>query len=198
MRRSHSLGHLGQVLAVTVAVVTAAALVSGCTAPPRLTYTYSLRTIGPVHTDVRVVSTLAHGVYADPRGWSLGGRIAFREVAAGGDFTLWLATAGSVPTFSPACSVEYSCTVGRNVIINEARLAAGPPGYRGPDTLVSYRTMVLNHETGHWLGLGHRFCGAPGAVAPVMQQQSISLQGCRANAWPLPAEIAAVAAPRRL
>ncbi len=81
---------------------------------------------------------------------------------------------------------------------DEAELAAGPPGYRWPDTLTSYRTMELNHETGHWLGLGHRFCGAPGAVASVMQQQSVSLQGCRANALPLPAETAAVAAPRRL
>ena len=44
---------------------------------------------------------------------------------------------------------------------------------------------------GHFLGLGHVECPAEGAPAPVMMQQSKGLNGCRANPWPLPAEIAA-------
>ncbi len=62
MRYRKSPGHLGNAVA---AVSVGAAFVSGCTAPPappRLTYTYSVRTAGPVHTDVRVLSTLADGV----------------------------------------------------------------------------------------------------------------------------------------
>ena len=49
-----------------------------------------------------------------------------------------------------------------------------------------YRHMVVNHETGHWLGLGHVNCAAPGSAATIMQQQSMDLQGCTPNAWPQP------------
>jgi hypothetical protein len=52
--------------------------------------------------------------------------------------------------------------------------------------------MEINHETGHWLGLGHSNCAGPGQAAPVMQQQSIDMQGCRINSWPLPWELDAV------
>ena len=44
--------------------------------------------------------------------------------------------------------------------------------------------MVVNHETGHWLGRGHAGCPRPGALAPVMMQQSKGLDGCRLNPWP--------------
>ena len=52
--------------------------------------------------------------------------------------------------------------------------------------------MVINHETGHWLGLGHAYCSGPGQLAPIMQQQSIDMQGCQINSWPLPWELDAV------
>jgi len=57
--------------------------------------------------------------------------------------------------------------------------------------LLSYRQMVINHEVGH--RLGHRdnetVCSAPGAPAPIMQQQSIDLRGCAMNPWPLSSEL---------
>ena len=52
-----------------------------------------------------------------------------------------------------------------------------------------YRHMVVNHEMGHWLGSGHQYCGGIGQPAPVMQQQSIDLQGCAFNPWPLDWEL---------
>jgi hypothetical protein len=55
-------------------------------------------------------------------------------------------------------------------------------------TLPEYRAMVVNHETGHQLGFNHLYCQGTGQLAPVMQQQSISLQGCLFNAWPTTAE----------
>ena len=51
--------------------------------------------------------------------------------------------------------------------------------------------MVINHEVGHWLGHGHETCATKGGPAAVMQQQSIDLEGCRFNPWPLESEIVA-------
>ncbi len=187
--------------AFAVVLICGVVLPSACTPPPpRITYTYSLSVAGTVHLhdpDVAVLSKLAKRVLNDSRGWSLGGKIAFKPVLYGGDFTIWLASPDQLPLFSPICTSNLSCSVGRNVIINSVRFHHATT-YGWPASLTSYQIMVINHEVGHWLGLGHRYCPAPGAIAPVMQQQSISLQGCRANSWPTPPELATVAAARHL
>ena len=50
--------------------------------------------------------------------------------------------------------------------------------------------MVVNHETGHFLGLDHASCSGPGRPAPVMMQQSKGLNGCHFNPWPTARELA--------
>ena len=173
---------------------------AGSVRPPRaprsgvvVTFTYSVRAAGPVRTSLTEFGAAARRVYGDPRGWSLGGRVAFRQVPAGGEFTLWVATPERVAAFGSVCDRTWSCRSGRNVIVNEARWLSGSPSGLLAGDLAGYRAMVVNHETGHWLGLSHGRCPAAGGLAPLMQQQSIALQGCRPNPWPTAAERAAVA-----
>lgn len=123
----------------------------------------------------------------DPRGWSLGGAVAFRPVARGGRFVVRLVAPATVASY-PSCSAYYSCRSGEHVLINAVRWRDGAATYADLD---AYRRHVLNHEVGHALGFGHATCA--GGEAAVMQQQSKGLGGCRARPWPLPAERRALA-----
>jgi hypothetical protein len=152
-------------------------------------HTYIVRTRGHIVANIAKFAARAAETYADPRGW-LRAHHRFKRVSSGGDFTLLLAQARYLPTYSSVCSVLYSCRVGRNVIINQSRWRHSSVHFTG--TKATYRTMVVNHETGHWLGRPHAQCSGPGKLAPVMQQQSKGMQGCRPNAWPLAREIRAV------
>ncbi len=155
----------------------------------RRTATYSVATRGHITADLKKFKRLAQQTYNDPRGWR-GKGVKFRRVASGGAFTLVLAEASTVPSFSSACSATYSCRVGRYVIINQTRWQqATPPWNQAGGSLRNYRHMVVNHETGHWLGKGHASCPGPGRLAPVMQQQSKGLGGCRFNPWPTAGEL---------
>lgn len=154
----------------------------------RRVVTYSVETRGPVSASVPRFRKLAQQTFDDARGWR-GSGIRFQRVSRGGDFSLVLATADWLPRFSSGCSAEWSCRVGRYVVINQLRWQHASPAWNEyGGTLRGYRHMVVNHETGHWLGHGHRNCPRGGALAPVMQQQSKGLQGCRFNPWPTAAE----------
>ena len=88
------------------------------------------------------------------------------------------------------CSVQWSCRAGRYVVINQMRWKYASPSWNGAGkSLRDYRHLVVNHETGHWLGHGHLGCPGPGRLAPVMMQQSKGLDGCRHNPWPLASEL---------
>jgi len=167
----------------------AAAAAAARTVTDTRTVTYSVTTRGTVTADLAEFRAQAYQTLNDGRGWARMG-VAFQEVASGGDFTLVLSEASQVPSFSPGCGAEYSCRAGRYVIINQDRwLGATPSWNSAGGSLRDYRHMVVNHETGHWLGHDHLSCGGAGQAAPVMQQQSIDLQGCGFNAWPLASEL---------
>jgi hypothetical protein len=156
--------------------------------PVRRRVTYDVTTRGRITTSLATFKRQAQETYADARGWRAGG-IAFRRVARGGDFTLVLAAASTLPSFGAGCSTFWSCRVGRFVIINQDRWKFASPAWNQARAgLRDYRHLVVNHETGHWLGHGHRGCPAPGRPAPVMMQQSKGLDGCRFNPWPTAAE----------
>ena len=153
---------------------------------------YSVTTRGVVRADLDEFRAQVAAVFADSRGWARA-QHRFREVEASGGrgaMTVVLSQARYLPTYSSVCSTTYSCRVGRYVIINQDRWRGGSPYF--PGTIEQYRRMLVNHETGHWLGRGHAYCPGRGRPAPVMQQQSKGLDGCRVNPWPLSREVDAV------
>ena len=153
--------------------------------------TYSVTTRGRVTASMKVFRRQAQETFDHPRGWRTAG-VQFRRVRRGGDFTLVLAAAGTLPSFSSGCSVHWSCRVGRHVVINQLRWRHASPAWnRAGRSVRDYRHLVVNHETGHWLGQGHATCNRPGR-APVMMQQSKGTGSCRFNPWPLAWEAAAV------
>ena len=156
--------------------------------PVRRSVTYSVVTRGTITADLAVFKRQVQQTYDDPRGWRAAG-IEFHRVKRGGSFTVVLAQAGKVPSFSSQCSAQWSCRVGRYVIINQLRWQHATPSWNSRHLpLRGYRHMVVDHETGHWLGHGHIGCPGAGRLAPVMMQQSKSLAGCRHNPWPLKSE----------
>lgn len=159
-----------------------------------INYTYCVSAKGVDESYLGVLKNKLQAVYNDARGWSVDGQIQFSPVANGCSFTVWLTAADLVPSFSSTiCDNIWSCRVGNNVILNFDRWTGASPAWNSAGgTLDDYRSMVINHETGHWLGFGHRFCGGASQPAPVMQQQSMGLQGCSFNPWPTATEIQAL------
>lgn len=90
---------------------------------PDRTYTYAIRTRGDVQGDIGTFASVAGSTLSDSRGWSLGGALRFRRVAAGSgqDFDLILAAPSAVERAAPLCSSDYSCRVGDDVLINDRR-----------------------------------------------------------------------------
>lgn len=124
---------------------------------------------------------------ADDRGWSRARFIVREDPDA--PYRVVLAEGEEVDELCRPYDTggEFSCQNGPVVAINAERWREAVPHW--PGDVASYRTMLLNHEMGHLLGQRHRDCPGPGQAAPVMQQQSGSLRGCRANSWPLDTEI---------
>ncbi|MCL1898499.1 MAG: DUF3152 domain-containing protein, partial [Micrococcales bacterium] len=146
---------------------------------------YQVALKGNVDYSLRDFGTQADQILNDPNGWARSG-IYFQQVSSGGSFTLWLSENSYLPSFGYPCSTYYSCSSGRNVIINFDRWRYGA----APKVPIGqYRTMVVNHEVGHWLGHGHRGCPGAGRPAPLMMQQSKGLGVCTFNPYPLANEV---------
>lgn len=151
--------------------------------------TYTISTKGNIRSNLSEFSKLVNETLNDNRGWARMG-IVFKEVKEGGNFNLVLSQAELMSSFSSGCDANWSCRVGSSVIINDNRWSGATTAWNeaGGD-IRNYRHMVINHEVGHWLGHGHLNCSGANNPAAVMRQQSIDLQGCAFNPWPLDSEL---------
>ena len=138
---------------------------------------------------VEQFAAAVEAILSDGRSWTAGGTMRLTRVSgsSGQDFTIYLAS----PVLSEALCREDGLETGQftncrltdgRVVINSARWLTSVPGYGAP--LAEYRAYVINHEVGHQLGHGHELCPGLGQAAPVMQQQTLRLDGCTAYGWP--------------
>lgn len=139
-------------------------------------------TLSPADVAAQVERTLA-----DPRGWSADGHSAFQRVSSGPtDFRVRLATPATVDRICAEGGLDtggkVNCSVHRDVMVNLRRWVLATEFYR--EDVVGYRSLIINHEVGHFLGHGHVTCPGPGQPAPAMMQQIKGLHGCVPNVWP--------------
>ncbi|MEV0093562.1 DUF3152 domain-containing protein [Streptomyces sp. NPDC050738] len=133
----------------------------------------------------------------DNRSWAHNGAKTFERISTGTpDFVITLASPGTTAKWCMKSQLDtaeenVSCdsAATERVMINAYRWAQGSDTY-GADKMFLYRQMLINHEVGHRLGHSHVNCTTPGALAPVMQQQTKSLDiggiKCKANPWVYP------------
>ncbi|WP_431877043.1 DUF3152 domain-containing protein [Micromonospora marina] len=132
---------------------------------------------------------------AGPGSWVDGGRLRLQRVGSDDryDFTIYLATRDTAGRLCGAGGIDIrvggvpytSCRVPGKVVINLARWRTSAPHLVDAGMpLDAYRLYVVNHEVGHQLGHRHEGCPGTGRAAPVMQQQTLFLKGCRPNPWP--------------
>jgi hypothetical protein len=174
------------------------------------TYTVEVEDGAVVPEGDAAFATAVEATLSDPRSWVGSHQIAVQRIDAGvPDFRVSLS---SQLTTRGQCGYELqyeaSCWKSdiKRVLINGARWVRGAGAFDGQ--LGLYRQYAINHEVGHVFRNPHVPCGAGGALAPVMMQQSFGVaddylaqltdsspQGgeiqrdgkvCRPNAWPFP------------
>lgn len=158
----------------------------------------------------RAVVALVDATLADPRGWTANGDFEFIHVKADDnpDTHIRLTSLGTTAKLCGAqLESETSChttiTGESTVNLNESRWVRGAGPFEGD--VGNYRQYLINHEFGHAIGFAaHQPCGGAGKLAPVMMQQTLSLNNaqlfekepdevypdedvtCEPNPWPYP------------
>nr|WP_308355033.1 DUF3152 domain-containing protein [Streptomyces sp. MUM 203J] len=133
----------------------------------------------------------------DDRSWAHDGVMTFERISSGQpEFVITLASPGTTGVWCAKSGLDttvdnVSCdsAATRRIMINAWRWAQGADTF-GPDAMLAYRQMLINHEVGHRLGHNHETCRKQNALAPVMQQQTKTLEiggvTCRPNPWVYP------------
>lgn len=153
--------------------------------------TYVLQIENGLGADNASIAKTVGSDLLDARGWQGVDHVRFvqltpAQLAKGQKPILTIALA-SPDTVNKLCAPldthgEWSCGNNGRATLNYERWMLGVP-YFGKD-LATYHAYMVNHEVGHILGHQHQHCAKAGDYAPVMQQQSMGLQGCKAWPWP--------------
>lgn len=160
---------------------------SGTTRGKKVTFAVFLEE-GIAGLDPAETGRLVAAAVDDPRGWAAVEKVhlvpARRGAEKSADFTVRIGTPGTTDKgcIGVATEGKLSCHIQGTAYVNARRWVGGSETY-GSD-LDAYRTYVINHELGHYLGHRHAPCPGAGRPAPVMLQQTISLQGCTPWPWP--------------
>jgi hypothetical protein len=122
----------------------------------------------------------------DARGWGAVDGVTFARTGGDADLRVVLASPATTDRLCAPLDTGgiWSCGTKGAAVLNFERWVEGAADFG--DDMVSYRQYLVNHEVGHLLGHRHVRCPAPGAIAPVMVQQSMSTGGCAPNGWPAP------------
>lgn len=155
-------------------------------AAPESELQFSVAVEDGIGVEATELAQIVDQVLADPRSWPASPNHSLVRVPTAGAFQLVVTSPDTTDEIcAPLQTIgQLSCAIDGVIAINLTRWLTGSRGWNG--TLDDYRTWVVNHEIGHQLGFTHRTCAELDAVADVMQQQSIDLDGCTANPWPFP------------
>jgi hypothetical protein len=132
-------------------------------------------------------AAFAMAVLNDPRSWRGVDGVTFaRTDGRDADMVLLLASPRTTDDLCRPLDTRgvASCAIGGRVILTFHRWVNATPEYAADRP--AYRRYLVNHEIGHLLGHRHVRCPRKGNLAPVMQQQTYGLKGCRPNSWPQP------------
>ncbi len=173
--------------------VSAVPVPAGVAAPESgRTVRYSVEVEDGIAADVTDFARTVSSVLGDSRGWRTAAGASFQPVApeqvrAGEpvDVRVTLATPQLTARLCAPLDTsvsQVSCWNRGRAVVNLQRWSGGAATYG--DDLERYRTYLVNHEVGHGLGFFHQRCPAPAQPAPIMVQQTKSLEGCTPGPWP--------------
>jgi hypothetical protein len=176
--------HRGGVVAPSIARPTPNPNAAITPITPVITYSYCVDAPDMAAGDLadQAASTLGNAA-----GWSLGGRVRFTRATADCNFVLSVASVQAMRALDPACAVQTACRIHNDLAIASTSWSKTPLGWVG--NLSSYRTELVNHVVGQWLGFDHPACNAVATKTPVLTEPSVTIAGCSAQWYAVPPEL---------